>query len=123
VFTASQRDYAEPILNFLDPKEEIFDYRFYREMCLTASDGRYVKDLRIFGGRKLKDIVIVDNSAFSFGEQIENGVPIIPFIYDKRDKEFLKLQKYLELILESYDVRTFNKEAFKLHKCHQYQNH
>ena len=66
---------------------------------------------------------MIDNSAFSFGEQIENGVPILPFIYDKNDNELVKLQNYLELLLESYDVRTFNKEAFKLHKCHLYESY
>jgi len=83
VFTAGQREYAEPILNFLDPKNELFDHRFFRENLLQTTDGRYTKDLRIFGGRELKDMAIVDNSVFSFGQQIANGIPILSFIGDK----------------------------------------
>ena len=67
LFTASQSDYANPIINYLDPNGDIFDYKFFRDKCLTAPDGRYVKDLRIFKNRDLKDIVLIDNSAFSFG--------------------------------------------------------
>ena len=60
-------------------------------------------------------MVLIDNSAFSFGAQVENGIPCIPFFYNKEDTELKSLLKYLKLIIESYDVRTFNKEAFKLH--------
>ena len=59
--------------------------------------------------------MLIDNSAFSFGAQVENGIPIIPFFYNKEDTELPSLLEYLKLILESYDVRTFNKEAFKFH--------
>ncbi len=69
------------------------------------------------GNRDLKDMVLIDNSAFSYGAQIENGIPVIPFFYNKKDNELKDLYKYLKLINECYDVRTFNKEAFKLHKC------
>lgn len=117
VFTASEQDYAQPILNYLDPKGTLFDACFFRPSCLQAPDGRYVKDLRIFGNRDLKDMVLIDNSAFSYGAQIENGIPCIPFFHDKRDTELKDLYKYLKLIVECYDVRTFNKEAFKLHLC------
>lgn len=67
LFTASERDYAMPIINHLDPQGLLFDYVFFREQCLSTSDGRYVKDLRIFGNRNLKDILLIDNSAFCYG--------------------------------------------------------
>jgi CTD small phosphatase-like protein 2 len=52
----------------------------------------YVKDLRIFEpSRRLEDIVIVDNAVYSFGYQLENGIPIIPFYDDKKDEELLHL--------------------------------
>ena len=120
LFTASEPDYAQPIINHLDPKGEIFDHTFFRNKCLASPDGRYVKDLRIFGNRKLKDIVMIDNSAFCYGAQIENGIPILPFSYQKEDCELKDLLKYLNCIIDSYDVRTFNKEAFKLHLCQKF---
>jgi CTD small phosphatase-like protein 2 len=120
VFTASEEDYAQPILDYLDPTGTLFDHRFFRPSCLQAPDGRYVKDLRIFGNRDLKDVVLIDNSAFSYGAQIPNGIPCLPFFYNKADTELKDLYKYLKLIGECYDVRTFNKEAFKLHTCAQH---
>lgn len=33
VFTASKKYYADTILNFLDPQEELIEARFYRESC------------------------------------------------------------------------------------------
>jgi len=51
-----------------------------------------VKDLRIFEHlRSLSDMVLVDNAVYSFGYQLENGIPIIPFYEDKDDEELLHL--------------------------------
>lgn len=88
--------------------------RLYRDSCLRSSDGVYVKDLRIFEPyRKLDDIVIVDNAVYSFGYQLENGIPIIPFYEDKEDEELLHLTQYLEcLVRNGGDVRDHNRKAF-----------
>ena len=58
--------------------------------------------------------MLVDNAAYSFGYQIDNGVPIIPFYDDKNDKELMHLIVYLQQILELEDVREQNKRAFQL---------
>jgi len=50
-----------------------------------TEEGVHIKDLRVIGNRDLKDLVIVDNAAYSFGYQIDNGVPIIPFYDNKND--------------------------------------
>jgi CTD small phosphatase-like protein 2 len=34
-------------------------------------------------------MVIVDNAAYSFGYQIANGIPIIPYYQDKNDTELV----------------------------------
>ena len=52
---------------------------------MTTDDGIHLKDLRIFRDRDLKDLLIIDNAAYSFGFQVENGVPIIPFYDNKND--------------------------------------
>ena len=44
-----------------------------------------MKDLRIFKNVALKDLLIVDNAVYSFGEQIDNGIPITPFKEDPTD--------------------------------------
>ena len=42
-----------------------------------------MKDLRILLDRYLDSIVLIDNTAVSFGFQLENGIPIIPFYFNK----------------------------------------
>ncbi len=80
----------------------------------------YVKDLRIFKNVHLKDILIVDNAVYSFGDQIDNGIPITPFKEDPRDTEFLNLIKYLERCADVYDVREINKKAFQLRRIFKF---
>lgn len=53
LFTASQEQYANKILQFIDPKGR-FQHRFYRDSCVYLTNGVYVKDLRVIGNRDLK---------------------------------------------------------------------
>jgi len=59
----------------------------------------YIKDLRIFADRNLKDIVLIDNASYSFGRLISNGIPIIPFYFRKDDIELKYLMPYLKELL------------------------
>ena len=79
----------------------------------------YIKDLRVFKNRDLKDMIIVDNAVFSFGAQLANGVPITPFKDDREDKEFIYLMNYLDKLKEYEDMREFNREAFKMEQVYQ----
>lgn len=89
VFTASVKEYADAILNHIDPENKLIHHWYYWESCRKSeADGNqiYVKDLWMFEDEfDLKDIVIVDNAVYSFINQLENGIPIIPFWYDKED--------------------------------------
>jgi CTD small phosphatase-like protein 2 len=67
VFTASHKFYADVILDYMDPDGTLIQHRLYREHCIGTDDNVYIKDLRIFEGRDLKDIIIVDNAVYSFG--------------------------------------------------------
>jgi CTD small phosphatase-like protein 2 len=88
VFTASNPEYADTILDYIDPTGELIQHRYYRESCIKTTDNVYVKDLRIFRNVPLKDIIIVDNAVYSFGNQLDNGIPITPFKEDPEDQEF-----------------------------------
>ena len=116
VFTASHKAYADAILDYLDPEGKLIQYRLYRDNCVQTREGYYVKDLRIIRNRQLEDLVIVDNSVYSFAFQIDNGIPIIPFYSDKEDEEMLHLIYYLNCLGQVPDVREQNREAFELHK-------
>jgi len=66
VFTASHQSYADAILDYIDPENEIFSFRMYRQHCVQTPEGYYVKDLRVIRNRSLSDIALVDNSVYSF---------------------------------------------------------
>lgn len=49
-------------------------------------------------------MVLVDNAAYSYAFQLENGIPILPF-YEGTDYELAALENYLEEIDSCLDVR------------------
>ena len=86
---------------------------------MQTPEGYYVKDLRIIANRDMKDMVIVDNSVYSFAYQIDNGIPIIPFYHEPSDEEMLHLIFYLNCLATCEDVREQNREAFELYKLQE----
>jgi CTD small phosphatase-like protein 2 len=95
VFTASHKWYADVILDYIDPENKYFQHRLYRESCIKTTDNVYIKDLRVIRNVDLKDMILVDNAIYSFGLQLSNGIPIIPFKHDMQDNEFIYLMRYL----------------------------
>jgi CTD small phosphatase-like protein 2 len=67
IFTAAEKEYADLIIDQIDPENKFFRHRLYRDHCFKSDDA-YVKDLRIISDRELEDIVIVDNSIISFAK-------------------------------------------------------
>lgn len=114
VFTASAPEYANKIIDAIDPKNEIFSYRLFRQHCYQTEKGLYIKDLRIVS-RNPKELILVDNATYSFGFQLFNGVPIIPFYGDKSDAEMMFLYEYLIYLVDKPDIRKINKKTFKFH--------
>jgi Dullard-like phosphatase family protein len=113
VFTASHQCYADAVLDYLDADREIIHHRFYRQHCVFM-DGVYIKDLRIFANRKIKDMIIVDNFAHSFAYQLDNGIPIISWVDYEHDIELHGLIYYLRKLVGVEDVREMNKKNFRL---------
>lgn len=66
----------------------------------------YVKDLCKLG-RKLKDVIIVDNSPFSYYLNPENAVPIISWFDDLEDRELMQLVPVLEHLASVDDVMPY----------------
>jgi Dullard-like phosphatase family protein len=113
VFTASHPCYANVVLDYLDPKKELIHQRFFRDSCVNMG-GVFIKDLRIFVNRSLKDIIIVDNAAYSFGYQLDNGIPIISWHDDPYDKELFNLMDYVKALASVDDIRDVNDQTFHL---------
>jgi Dullard-like phosphatase family protein len=113
IFTASRKEYADAVLNFLDPDGRYFRNRLYRDHCIPVNNKIYIKDLRILSNRSLENIVILDNSLYSFTNQISNGILINSFYNDKEDKELFNVLNYLQSYLVSTkDVRLINEKVF-----------
>jgi Dullard-like phosphatase family protein len=118
IFTASHQSYSDAVLNYLDPEDQYFHYRLYRDSCVQYKKNDinfYVKDLDIFKyNYDLKDIIIIDNSILSFAYHFNNGIPVVPFYDSKQDNELPLLCFYLLSIASYKDLREANKEHIKL---------
>ena len=113
VFTASHSCYANVVLDYLDPQNAIIKHRLYREHCILNEDGLYIKDLRVIN-RDMKDMILVDNAFYSFAFQLNNGLPILPFYYEKRDLELQDLTEFLKEIHSVHDIRDEIKKRFRM---------
>ena len=120
VFTASHACYAKAIVDLLDPERKYIQHWFSREYCFKASQGFYVKDLRVID-RKMENILLVDNvnifiiqAAYSYCLQPDNGVPIVPFYDNKADLELKNLMAYLKKFQSESDLRIKNAETMKI---------
>ena len=114
IFTASHEAYANAVMDYLDP-EGVVQHRLYRRHCDYIEEGYYVKDMRVLG-RDLSKVVLVDNAAYSYAFQVNNGIPILPYYEGEHDFELKALQEYLLSLKGCQDVRTRNAEYFKLGK-------
>jgi CTD small phosphatase-like protein 2 len=86
VFTASNKDYADRIIEKLDPEGNLISYRLYRHNC-TVYEDLFVKDLRVFENVEISDMVIIDNIICSYALNLENGIPITPYSSSDDDLE------------------------------------
>lgn len=110
VFTASQKVYADKILDIIDPHRYI-QHRLYRDSCVYV-EGNFLKELGILG-RDLSTVTIIDNSITAFSYQVDNGIPITSWYEDPQDTELLTLLPFLKGLSESSDVRPLIRRKFK----------
>ena len=103
IFTASISDYANPLLDQLDPFKKI-SYRLFREHCTKADNGLFIKDLNRLG-RNLKDVIIIDNNPVSFTANKTNGLPILTWHSIQSDNELIKLIPLLTYLSTVDDIR------------------
>jgi len=61
-------------------------------------------------------MVLVDNAAYSYCFQLDNGIPIIPYYHGKTDFELKALQEYIEKMIFVKDLRDVNRKNFQLKK-------
>lgn len=114
VFTASLSVYANPLLDILD-KDNVVSHRLFRESCVLHGQA-YVKDLSKIG-RKMKDMIIVDNSPLSYAFQPTSAIPITSWFDDRSDTELKDLIPVLQTTLKDQpdvrDILDANNKSYK----------
>ena len=113
IFTASHSNYANPIIDLLDPDHTLFSKRLFSNNCIYASPKIPIKDLRILNC-DLKQTITVDKYIHSFAFQLDNGIPIVPYNNNKNDRILLKVKDYLISLITLRNVRLVNRETFCL---------
>ncbi|CAG8480252.1 12287_t:CDS:2 [Ambispora gerdemannii] len=109
IFTASMSEYADPVIDWLDPNKNLISNRYFRESCTNRS-GAYVKDLTKVEP-DLSKVCLIDNSPISYSLQqdnpiiTENGIPIKEWINDPKDEALLDLLPFLDALRFTEDKR------------------
>lgn len=132
IFTASVKEYADPIVDWLendlidhrapglngmsDPLSRaggrpaaprLFSRRYYRHDCTLKENVGYIKDLSRFFPKEddLKNVIILDNSPVSYALHGNNGILIEGWINDHADRELLNMLPLLHSLSLCIDVR------------------
>ena len=117
IFTASEKEYADAIIRYLDPNGDLIKFCLYRDNCVNVNDLINVKDLRIIKDIDLKKVVLVDNNMYSFAPQLNNGILINSFYGDKNDTELMNALGYLiQYVFPADDARIINENFFGFEK-------
>jgi len=104
IFTASMQQYADPLINQLDPSNFVGG-RLFRESCL-AKEGNFIKDLSHIQ-QDLTSTIIIDNSPIAYSHNKENAIPIDNWMGDNpSDDALLNMLPFLNALRFTSDVRS-----------------
>lgn len=112
VYTCAKKEYAEKILNILDPQRKLFRHRLYQDDCACVL-GHYIKDLSVLG-RDLAKTVVLDNAPHTYPYHLMNTIPIKSWTGEPDDRELQKLIPTMEKLSAAEDFR----EVLKKRKDH-----
>ncbi|XP_022593874.1 CTD small phosphatase-like protein 3 isoform X1 [Seriola dumerili] len=112
VYTCAKKEYAEKILDILDPQRKLFRHRLYQDECSCVL-GHYIKDLSHLG-RDLTKTVVLDNAPHTYPYHLMNTIPIKSWSGESADRELQKLIPYMEKLSAAEDFR----EVLKKRKDH-----
>jgi len=103
IFTAGVEEYANWVVDQLDPDGSMISQRLYRQHTINRSKTQplplIIKDLSKIG-RPLERTIIVDNIADNFILQKDNGIFIKTWYSDKNDKALRDLIPLLKQFVE-----------------------
>lgn len=120
IFTAAMEVYAAPLLDRLDPDNQMFAGKYYREDCtFDPSLGVYVKDLKRAvrirnGDLNERRVVLIDNNPMSFLANPLNGILVCNFYDDPKDDTLKAVTDLLQELDKEEDVRPVLNDKFGL---------
>ncbi|XP_072245355.1 CTD small phosphatase-like protein 3 isoform X2 [Leuresthes tenuis] len=112
VYTCAKKEYAEKILEILDPQRKLFRHRLYQDDCACVL-GHYIKDLGTLG-RDLTKTVVLDNAPHTYPYHLMNTIPIKSWSGEPADRELQRLIPYMERLATAEDFQ----EVLKKRKDH-----
>ena len=95
IFTAAMKCYADIIIDYIDPKNEFFQFRLYRDACIPLQQRLYIKDLRIIKDYDPMNVILMDNSLYSFMNQPSNGMLVNSFYTNHKDTQLISAKNFL----------------------------
>lgn len=102
LFTASMKEYADAVLDRIDPHRAI-RYRLFRDSC-TEISGKFVKDLSLLG-RDLKRVIIVDDNPNAYMLHPQNAIPVSSFVDNLDDGELASVIRFCKVTEKYEDLR------------------
>jgi RNA polymerase II subunit A small phosphatase-like protein len=108
VFTAGLQQYADPVVNMIDPDHHV-KFRLFRPQC-TEFGGAYVKDLGRLN-RKLERTIIIDNSPSAYLRPPFNAINVESWFDEPDDQVLFAVMDFLKVsyrIRNVYDILTFD---------------
>ena len=95
IYTASQKSYADPIIDRLD-SERIVTRRFYRDHCKKNEKGELIKDMSVVS-KDLRKMVIIDDVDSTYKTYRNNTIRVEQWHKNKKnDTGLLDVQEVLE---------------------------
>ena len=115
IFTENTKEYADIILDNIDPEHKFVSYRLYRDHIMNNNIKNIIKI-----GRDLDKTIIIDNDENCFSMQKENGLKIKNFNGEEEDRELIYLKNDLLYLVNKTikddkkgDIRRFLPEIQK----------
>jgi len=124
IFTAAQQEYADIIINYLDPTGQLIQHRFYNNHTNSLTDllgtqQVVFKDLSFLKGEvDLARTLLIDNNLYCFAYHLENGIPILNYEGNQQDRCLLQVMQYLLYIKDFEDMAAENDRIYQLRKLY-----
>lgn len=100
VFTAATQEYANHIINRIDPHKTI-SHCLSRDSCTLIGE-QHVKDLSRLG-RSLERVIIVDDTPEAYQLQPDNAIPVPSYEGDPSDSELAEVITFFRMVAPEYD--------------------